>query len=281
LTKENNIRIFYDTMKKIKTENILKDAVKHSIENQTVILEKDSVDFTQNKKHSYNTNVVLSKKRTFEASKDYAKQGKKVCVLNFASSTNPGGGVDKGSSAQEECLCRCSTLYPCLKSSDLMDKFYVPHRKKGDPLYDDDIIYTPDVVVVRDDTNEENVFSSSEQYKVDVVTCAAPNLRSKPSNYYNPNAGWKPAQISKNDLFALLKKRIRRILSVCEANGAEVVVLGAFGCGAFCNPPKMVAKAFEQVLQEFDGSFDTIEFAVYCPPHKEENYEAFDKVFNS
>ena len=56
--------------------------------------------------------IIVSTKRTFEAAAGYA--GQKVAVHNFASATNPGGGVTRGSSAQEECLCRCSVLYFCL-----------------------------------------------------------------------------------------------------------------------------------------------------------------------
>ena len=37
--------------------------------------------------------IVVSGKRTFQAAKAYAKVRKKVSVLNFASATNPGGGV--------------------------------------------------------------------------------------------------------------------------------------------------------------------------------------------
>lgn len=42
--------------------------------------------------------------------------------------------------------------------------------------------------------------------------------------------------------------RIERIFRIAAANQAEVLILGAFGCGAFCNPPEIVAKAFQTVL---------------------------------
>ena len=72
--------------------------------------------------------VIVSDKCSLEAAEVYAKQGKKVCVLNFASATNPGGGVVTGSSAQEECLCRCTTLYSCLNNDAPRAAFYAPHR---------------------------------------------------------------------------------------------------------------------------------------------------------
>jgi len=39
-------------------------------------------------------------------------------------------------------------------------------------------------------------------------------------------------------------------------------VLGAFGCGAFANPPKHVAEIFRKVIKEFDGYFAEIVFAI-------------------
>ena len=213
--KLENINIFYDTMRAIKVDTQLSLAVRDSLKNQKVILEEQSVPVPE--KRYGRTDTVVSGKKTLEAAREYKNE--KVCVLNFASATNPGGGVEKGSSAQEECICRCSTLYPCLASVTTRELFYVPHRKEKNPLYNDDIVYTPGVVVLKDDRNEARTLSSTERYQVDVVTAAAPNLRVKPSNYMNPGSGSKPVTISQGELKDLLTNRIRRVFSVCAEIG--------------------------------------------------------------
>ena len=74
-------------------------------------------------------------------------------------------------------------------------------------------------------------------------------------------------------------KRITRIFQVAIANGTEILVLGAFGCGAFCNPPMIVARAFRNVQEKYGGYFDTIEYAVFCKKNETENYDAFCREF--
>ena len=149
--REKNAAIFKDTEYQYRTNPVLKEAIDSSIKEQVLILESDNLKVEIEDK--YAGKVVVSGKRTLEASELYAKQGKKVCVLNFASATNPGGGVVYGSSAQEEAICRCSTLYPCLDIDKMWDKFYMPHREADNPLYNDDCIYTPGVKVFKSDTN--------------------------------------------------------------------------------------------------------------------------------
>ena len=60
-------------------------------------------------------------------------------------------------------------------------------------------------------------------------------------------------------------------------NGAEAIVLGAFGCGAFRNDPKVVAAAAKAVIGDDLHAFRAIEFAVYCRPGDSANYDAFTR----
>lgn len=207
--------------------------------------------------------VTVSGKRSLEASEPYAKQGKKVCVLNFASATNPGGGVVRGSSAQEESICRCTTLYPCLESHDMLEQFYYPHKRAWTPVYNDDCIYTPEVKVFKSDIDFPELLKDEDRWDVNIITCAAPNLRERPSNSMNPNSGTEPAKVTDDELRALLRTRIRRIFEVAAANENEVLILGAFGCGAFRNPPEIVSEIFAEVMEDFIFHFEAIEYAVF------------------
>ena len=114
--------------------------------------------------------------------------------------------------------------------------------------------------------------------EVDVITCAAPNLRDNPSNPYNKNEGKRKVKISDKELLELHEKRLKRILDVAAVNGDEVVILGAFGCGAFQNKPEIVSKAAANVIGDYLHLFKIIEFAVYCSPRDSRNYDVFNRV---
>ena len=64
-------------------------------------------------------------------------------------------------------------------------------------------------------------------------------------------------------------------MTVAAANQADILVLGAFGCGAFANDPHVVSRAMFDALKEFGGCFDVVEFAIYCRSYETENYDAF------
>lgn len=271
--REENVLIFQDTEKSIKTSQRLTSEYKKSVSEQKLILEKDRLDAINLDIYDEPAKIIVSKNRTFEAAKAY--RNNKVAVHNFASASNPGGGVIHGSTAQEECLCRCSYLYFCLNTPDMWDGFYTPHRQAGNPLHNDDIIYTPDVTVFKSDTDNPVLLPENEWYKVNVITCAAPNLRAKPSNKYNTGDGSKVAKLSDNEMLEIHEKRLRRILDVAVYGGNDTVILGAFGCGAFMNKANIVAYAAKNVIRDYLHAFKNIEFAVYCSPQDDSNYKTF------
>lgn len=275
--REKRIEIFEDTMKLCSDNKRLAEVIEKSISGTKFYSAEKSIDVIRS--GDVSTKTAVTDERTFQAAKRLCREyaDKRVAVLNFASATNPGGGVTKGSSAQEESLCRCSTLYPCLKTNELADKYYSMHRKHADVRYTDTCIYTPNVTVFKSDTAMPSLFPESEWYSVDVITCAAPNLRPNPNNAMNPGNG-KPIKITDAELLELHKERGRRILDVAVENGVKVLVLGAFGCGAFRNNPVIVARAYKEIISEYPECFDNITFAVYCPPNDRENYNTFSRM---
>ena len=54
----------------------------------------------------------------------------------------------------------------------------------------------------------------------------------------------------------------------------------AFGCGAFRNPPELVAQAFREVLQEepYKHSFSKVVFAIKSNGRPDDNYNVFAQV---
>lgn len=263
----DNISIFKDTQMQCISDPYLKEAIRKTNENQEFISEEMELEETENYREYENSKIIISGKRTLEAAKDYP--GKKVCVLNFADALIPGGMVFQGAATQEETICRCSTLYESIARDEMVEKFYKPHRKLNF-MYNDDIIYTPEVIVFREDTLKAEVLPKEEWYPVDVITCAAPNLGA----IFDADR----EIISRFELMLVLGSRIERILEVAKKKGNEVLILGAFGCGAFYNPPEMVAEAFKESLEKYGKYFETVEFSIYCPKKETRNYKIFKEI---
>lgn len=275
--REENAAIFRDTEKMCRTHPRLREAIAFSRAGQRVIPQGEKVSVPPGGGAAAGR-LAVSPKRTFEAASAYART-MRTCVLNFASAGNPGGGVVNGSSAQEEALCRCSTLYLNLNTDAMWDGFYSPHRAARDPIHNDDAIWTPRVVVFKGDTAFPRTLPEPEWYEVDVISCAAPNLREHPSNRMNNGDGDRQVSLAPSKLRAIHERRLSRILDIAAANGEEAIILGAFGCGAFRNDPAVVAAAAAAVVPRYRTHFKVIEFAIYCRPGDTRNIDAFKRAF--
>jgi len=102
----------------------------------------------------------------------------------------------------------------------------------------------------------------------------------KPYNSMNPGSG-EAIKISEQELKVLHKRRARKILNVAIANGVELSGSRRFGCGAFQNPPEVVAETYKEIFEEYQGFFDEVVFAVYCTLGHMENYRIFRDVIEN
>ncbi|MBR4904010.1 MAG: TIGR02452 family protein [Selenomonadaceae bacterium] len=264
VTKEEMVEVFQDTEEFYKTDENLKRAIIDSIKGTQFYGTKYYPPLPEKKFKK--TSVSVVKRRTFEAAISMQRKHleSRIAVHNFASATNPGGSVKYGSRAQEEALCRCSTLYPVLDTEENWNNYYNVNRERNNPFYDDACIYSPEIIICKSDVDKPARLPRDKWDTVDVITIAAPNLHN--------------IDISDEGLFAIQEKRIRHMFTVVAHQGAEIFVTGAFGCGAFQNNPEVVAQAYKKVLPEFEGYFKEIVFGIYCRSNEIINYETFKRV---
>ena len=260
--KEELAEIFQDTKNFYENDEILKKNIQESISNTKFYDAEDYPNLPE--KICDKTKITVNQRKTFETALNLRGQNLKIAVHNFASATNPGGGVIWGSRAQEESLCRCSTLFPVLNTKENWTRYYNFHRQRNDSIYTDACIYSPNIFICKSDIDLPQRLPQSDWFNVDVMTIAAPNLRKM--------------NLSDDELLQIHEKRLRHMFTVLAHHEVEIFITGAFGCGAFRNNPYVVAQAYKNVLKDFDGHFKEIIFAVYCSPRELDNFIAFNKI---
>ncbi len=158
-------------------------------------------------------------------------------VLNFANPHTPGGGVEHGARAQEEDICRRTTLYASL-TSRAARPYYEENLASRSYLFTHNAVLSPHVEVFR--ASDGSYLDTP--FEIAVLTMAAP---------YAPNLGG----MSKQELRACYKMRIMGMLHLAASNGYQDVVLGAWGCGAFGNDPQVMAEVFREAILEYRSGY--------------------------
>lgn len=168
--------------------------------------------------------------------------GKKKIALNFANAIVAGGAYILGGSAQEESLCRASGLYYTIKSRK---EFYRQNRLHVLADYTDGMIFSENVKVIRD--SDGNLLENP--VLCDFITSPAVNR-------------YESFFLGSKRLDMVMKRRIEKIVSFADSKHPELLVLGAFGCGAFGNKREIVFPMFEEAVRKYISKDTEVVFAV-------------------
>lgn len=168
-----------------------------------------------------------------------------ACVLSFANGIIPGGRYRAGGLAQEEDMCRLlPQLYPSLVANS--DSY---------PLSPDRVLISRDMYAIRQ-PGSYNLCAKLGSCTVlsAAMPCGLADRR--------PKGGWVGSVWEQR-----VTLTIRAVLAAARYTGHANLVLGAFGCGAFGNPARQVARIFREQLEseEFRGAFSCVVFAVIDP----------------
>ena len=205
------------------------------------------------------TLVSVHNLKTLEMAGVFVRAGYNPLVLNMASDWKPGGGVWKGSRAQEEDLFRKTNYFMTLDKRRLPENAY--------PLKGVNMIYSPNVSVIKD----SNYNYVDQPYQVDFVAC--PAIRNPTIERRN---GIEEHYAHEADEY-LMEQRIELIYKLAYAKGHDSMILGALGCGAFHNPVEAVAGIFKKMNKKYKGCFKCIGFPVFSTAENP-NYYIFKRI---
>lgn len=200
------------------------------------------------------TEIEVTEKDCLKEAVRLKNEGYCPAVLNMANRQRPGGGVLSGSRAQEESIFRRTNIFRSLyRFAPFAENFGVYASENQYPLHPDfGGIYSPDVLLFRDSEKHGCRLMEKPEY-ISVISVAAMN---------RPQIDQSGKII--RELIGGVKNKIRTIFRIGLRHRHDSLVLGAWGCGAFRNPPEHIAALFHEVLneQEFRNKFRKIVFAI-------------------
>ena len=204
----------------------------------------------------YETEINIENEDCMAVGIALKNKGLNPVILNMANAFNAGGGVTRGSMAQEEEIFRCTNIYeslfPLHKDLGYRYGFEIKGERLGYPMTKYGAIYSPEITIFREG-KKGGYKLMKEPVKMAFISAAA---------FKNPPL--ENEETLRSDLVPIMLQKIRAILRIALINKHDCFVLGAWGCGAFKNPPKHIASLFHTVIkeEEFKSRFKNITFAI-------------------
>jgi len=235
------------------------------------------------------TEIEIVNQDCLETAKTALSSGaKKVAVLMLASPIEPGGAMAEGNDGQEEEICRRSDIFGFMwdQSHGLAETFLYnlvdvrcAHQVNPDyaSMNNNRMIHVPQVTVFRAGKNDHYAMLE-DPFEVGILV--SPGLDRPAYEKVDNILRYKRVE----DVDQLLKL-ISTQLKVSYEEGYDTVILGSFGCGAFFNPPELIAGYFKKIIDTyFKGAFKKIVFAILddgstSRHNPEGNLKPFQKCF--
>lgn len=236
---------------------------------------KVKVDYNALKRYEH-TKISVIDIDCLYAAEQLIHKGLNPAVLNMASFHTPGGGVERGSAAQEESIFRRTNIFRSLyQFHSVGENYNIKQLEERYPLeMHFGAIYTPSVMVFKSSENDGCKLLDNPFF-IDVITMPAIK---KPETENGKLAAWAKD---------ILKIKIKQIFDIAITNGNDSLVLSAFGCGAYGTPPDEMAKLFYDTInsEKYKNAFKEIVFAIINLPstngshNPEGNFKPFKKIF--
>jgi uncharacterized protein (TIGR02452 family) len=219
---------------------------------------KHQYSVTTKENPMYQTQYNVIDGDCLEAAEAMRAQGLNPVVLNMASNSHVGGGYLNGAAAQEENLFRRTNLMRVLADESRWYKPTVndnpsPHSFYPLPLIS--AVYSPSVFVLRGSEAKRYPWLK-DPYTLAIISSAAPR---------SPRLVPGSASRMVPEAESIWIDKISAVLWTAANEGHDSIVLSAWGCGAYANPPEHVAELFKQVLEQewIRGFFRNVTFAIF------------------
>ena len=203
----------------------------------------------------------------------------KIAVLNCADKYKPGGNLLDGATTQEESLCMRSTLY-----SSINPRYF--DERVGNlnlyPLEDNELLYSKGVKVLN--LSVASAPNPDDTFYIDVVSCAAQKLQVTQVAPTRPGQRKHEEPVYDEDARSVMRSKLEHILRKCLLEGANMVVLGAFGCGVCKHPAKGTAQIMKDVLLSQEHQWrayglERVVIAIMDQHIDQATWEAFADIF--
>jgi hypothetical protein len=200
--------------------------------------------------------------------------GQCFAVLNMANAFVPGGGYVEGASAQEENIFRRSSCHFSITPDDYhaARDLYYPRMTR---------LLQGETGLVYLDRQQPRVCirGAEDAAKADLGYAWLADEAIFP--FFELRAAAQDLRNGRAFDAEEARRRIVAQFNTLQRHKVRHVVLGAFGCGAFANPPDAIARIYREELASRLMHFDCIAFAIRASTPGRDNFRVFAETMHS